>query len=501
MRMNGDAALCNGLPASTAFMYRLECPVFEMGWIEFACGKPLVPRNNQHHMCMWLRSPVNFMCRRKQRQGTCLLASRGAATWLAIATGNGWSGGVLGPCAIMGPSFGWTTRFVEVAVGALPMVLALFRLLVGHGSNIATPGYTDGAQIVGMTHRASAHAFARSPCETELRARPTPTLERLRALEVRIAPRKHVTAEEELQNLNRRAAEVDVRMGRRRIQLAMQSCPSCIPHLCKTLDSLGYDDARIAKQEQVADSFQTVAAKERTKRVKEEQEEAANAETAAGDSIGPIDPSDMVSSTYWKLEAVSYRLLRDRILPAVDDQVLSAANLRTKLDRMGTDRAREESLRILEATAGIRSLPLVGKFRSWPAVRDFVSARASLRGRRALHLSLPPDWAAQGVFSLEGMDQEQTAALVKNRYDDRIVQIPSNRLPPFDDFAHLYIESNWSEAMAAVSSTTASGHEQDDMLKNLFPPMVMDAADDGSSSARTPDPKRARTGSPRPSPG
>lgn len=112
------------------------------------------------------------------------------------------------------------------------------------------------------------------------------------------------------------------------MQLAMNSCPSCIPHLCKALVSLGYDDTRISKPEEVAASFQTQATKARqmVKRahspvVKSEGGDPHDAET-------PEDKSDLISSSYWRLDSLSFRLLRDKLLPQVDSKTLSVPRLR-----------------------------------------------------------------------------------------------------------------------------------------------------------------------------
>ena len=39
----------------------------------------------------------------------------------------------------------------------------------------------------------------------------------------------------------------------------MKNCPSCIPHLTKMVDSLGYSGERISKPEEIQKSFQTAA--------------------------------------------------------------------------------------------------------------------------------------------------------------------------------------------------------------------------------------------------
>lgn len=220
-------------------------------------------------------------------------------------------------------------------------------------------------------------------------------------------PRKVVTPQEELDNLNRRAAEVHVRMGKKRVQLAMNSCPSCIPHLCKALDSLGYDDTRISKPEEVAVSFQTQAnrARQQVKRSGSPQVKAEGGGDQGPDS--PKDKADLISSTYWRLDSLSFRLIRDKLLPQVDAKFLSAPNLRATVEKLGTAQAKDEALRILEVTTGLGNLSLVGALRSWSELQALVRNRATIRGPRARELSLPPTWESEGLFLIDGCDPEK----------------------------------------------------------------------------------------------
>lgn len=66
-----------------------------------------------------------------------------------------------------------------------------------------------------------------------------------------------------------------------------------------------------------------------------------------------VDPADLIPSTYWRLEAMSKTLLRGRVLPHIGAQILSAANVRAELDKLGTQRCIEYMLRILQLTTGL----------------------------------------------------------------------------------------------------------------------------------------------------
>lgn len=82
--------------------------------------------------------------------------------------------------------------------------------------------------------------------------------------------------------------------------------------------------------------------------------------------------------------------------------------------------------------------------------------------------------------------------LVRHRFDSRTVQVPTAKLPKFNDASDLYIIQNWSERHAAVGSKLDPSHDNDYLLANLCPLLTVDA-DNETDSFRTP--KKAKTGS------
>ena len=58
-------------------------------------------------------------------------------------------------------------------------------------------------------------------------------------------PNAKPIAQAQVDNLQRRAVEIAQRLGKLRVRVTMNKAPSCIEHLVRTLDSLGYTEDRI----------------------------------------------------------------------------------------------------------------------------------------------------------------------------------------------------------------------------------------------------------------
>lgn len=195
--------------------------------------------------------------------------------------------------------------------------------------------------------------------------------------------KRKCTDAEDIRNLNIRASENQLKIGRKKLALAVRNCPSCVPPLLEKLAALGYDDERISKTEDMAKSFQTQALEMRRHKPKDEREAKLEEDTCtAGDG-------ENISSRYWKLDGMSRALLMTRIVPAIDPRILSAVNLKANLDK-STDRAKEQLLLILEACTGLPGdMSLTGELRYWGTFLEMVSEQSRLRGRRSLSLVFP----------------------------------------------------------------------------------------------------------------
>lgn len=247
-------------------------------------------------------------------------------------------------------------------------------------------------------------------------------------------PKRKCTAQEEVQNLNLRAAESRNKIGRRRVELTMQNCPSAIPRIVELLTSLGYTDERIAVKEQMPESFQQQARKQKSKREpvdattapKEDPDEAPSPSPTGSSSL-----ADPIPGTYWRVDALSRTLLRDKLVSTLDPQAWSKANLRTALEKLGTERNKTELLRLFEFSTGFPpELALTGEMRDFGKLRDICVSRAQARGRHALSVTLPAECVGQGLYRLEGFDEQQLSLLVVHRFTDAKVQITTSKLPP-----------------------------------------------------------------------
>lgn len=295
-------------------------------------------------------------------------------------------------------------------------------------------------------------------------------------------PKRRCSPAEEAANLERRATETNIRLGKKRVTLAMNSCPSCIPHLVSKLESLGYTTERLSQREPVAQSFQALAASRRKVR----QEEPATAPKADDDDEHDNKDFAAVPTKYWRLDALSKNLLRDRLVCAIEPVILSPANLRVHLDKEGTTTAREHLLEILEATTGVpRTMPITGDMRDWLKLTQELVSRAQVRGRRALRITFPLNWDTF-LFTIVGADESGHCVLVEQNFNGFRVQIPTHKLPDFKNVADLAINRNYSERSAAIYNKK-TGDEREYLLVNDFTNHEVD------DSLKYTTPKKART--------
>lgn len=279
----------------------------------------------------------------------------------------------------------------------------------------------------------------------------------VRSAPISAMPKRKCTPEEEVRNLNLRASESRMKIGRRKIEVAMANCPSCIPHIVELLSNLGYDDEKIAKKEVMPESYQRTAARQRTNHEentpnKSEPGDDDDAKSPGVQTVAYIDP---VPFTYWRVDSLSKSLLRDKIICYSDPQALSKPNLRATLDPQGTAKAKVELLRIWEFCTGLPAeFSLTGDYRDFAKVQEIGAARALARGRRALTMALPPDWSIVGVYTIVGADPNQRNILVEHRFTKHTAQISMAKLPSCADISELSITKNWSERSASIVNST-----------------------------------------------
>lgn len=262
--------------------------------------------------------------------------------------------------------------------------------------------------------------------------------------------KRKCTDAEDIRNLNIRASENQLKIGRKKLALAVRNCPFCVPPLLEKLAALGYDDERISKTEDMAKSFQTQALEMRRHKPKDEREAKLEEDTCtAGDG-------ENISSRYWKLDGMSRALFMTRIVPAIDPRILSAVNLNANLDK-STDRAKEQLLLILEAGTGLPGdMSLTGELRYWGTFLEMVSEQSRLRGRRSLSRVFPPDLESW-LYTVSSFDSESGVVKVEHTFSGSIAEFPVDRLPIFDQLSDLKVVNNHSERTAAIKSDMSEG--------------------------------------------
>jgi len=262
-------------------------------------------------------------------------------------------------------------------------------------------------------------------------------------------------------NLNRRATETANKAMKKHIELAIRNKPTIIKPLYDKLISMGFGETDVHDKDESALSFQAQAVHRRKSSM------AAKKETKDEESADLI--RDPISERYWRLSQMSVVLLRDRILPAIDDRALSAANLRCMSDPKDAS-VKETLLRLVELTTGLNpDFGLVGRYRCWVALTELLRERGSERCRRSREVPLPPQFPDDGLFEINGFaPNDDSQVRVSYKYGKMDATIPTSSLPPFQDIHDLYISRNWSEAHAAIASTkdVLGTHEYN--LKNHF---------------------------------
>ena len=119
------------------------------------------------------------------------------------------------------------------------------------------------------------------------------------------------------------------------------------------------------------------------------------------DGLGDVVLESNLYTSYWKFGIMSQKMRREKIVCAVDPVAFSSSNTRDGLASFGTLDAINEMLRIWECCTGLPpSFALQGNWRNLSRLQDMLCNRAQRMGRRALNISLPPDWITAGVYSI-----------------------------------------------------------------------------------------------------
>lgn len=307
-------------------------------------------------------------------------------------------------------------------------------------------------------------------------------------------PRAKIDMELQVRNLNLRATEALHKARKSQIMLAMKNHPHLvIDPLYEKLQSLGLSAEQLKAPAESAKSLQALAIdsrkKARTDDANAKKQQLEEEITNAGGLADAIDPLPDKADT---LDQLSLLTIRDKLLPALGESSLSAANLRSMKDRDHASKA--GLLRYLEFATGLPpDFSLSGQLKCCIKLGKFCRAMATPRGRRALALTLPAEWGCDGVYEIMGDSFDSDGAVhVRHRFTKEIMKVDKKDLPETPDFASLTIAYNWSETRAALiraGSSGAGGGNESCLIGGYFKSHLVVMVD-GFSPFKTPDSKK-----------
>lgn len=283
--------------------------------------------------------------------------------------------------------------------------------------------------------------------------------------------RSKLTMEEQVQNLNLRATEALQKARRTSIVAAMRSRPHLvIDPLWEKLQSLGLtSEGSDGDGPARTQSLQAQAAAMR-KKAKTEVEEVHQKQVgmAVESELGVAQPTEPIAAKTTRLDMLGVNVLRDRLLPAVEETILSPANLRAIKDKDHTSKI--GLLRYLDFTCGLSAdFELRGIYRCMLRLCELCRQRAVARGRRALTITLPANWPTDGIYEKVGDEvTEKGSVMVKQRFTGEVVEVSSAVLPPFECFDDLTVAYNWSESRACLVSSQNPTHDKAVVLGRYF---------------------------------
>lgn len=234
--------------------------------------------------------------------------------------------------------------------------------------------------------------------------------------------------------------------------------PTSLRRLVGQIVSMGYNENTILEKGQVVRSFQAAAVEMRKKRKIEEDTAAGQPPETHDDCMAGI-PWDMIPKKDSMLSDIPVTVLRDKLLSSLET-ALSSSNLRAM---KGPDAASKSGLlRIFEFSTGLSpdtELHTRPAFSCYNRLAEISKKFALARGRRALFLTLPPDWESAGLFELRGYSKDNPKTFeVAHRFADIVCSIAVDGAPAHNDITDLAIHCNWSETRACIQNTkTPSG--------------------------------------------
>lgn len=187
---------------------------------------------------------------------------------------------------------------------------------------------------------------------------------------------------------------------------------------------------------------------------------------------------------------------RQDLLPTIERAILGRANMKAMKDPSG----KTGLMRIYEFAKGIppETFALTGKYRDLRKVMKHSASRAGMLGRRVQTLHFPPDWPADGIFEVAKDSEfgENQTIRIRHKFTDEVQTIPPVSAPPFSQPDDLFIDCNWSEIKATLSSLKNPSGSNKLFLCQIFTRICTKEEAVGDVSYMTPPHKKCRFSTP-----
>ena len=183
---------------------------------------------------------------------------------------------------------------------------------------------------------------------------------------------------------------------------------------------------------------------------------------------GTAARADHERTPYYRLDACSVTFTSQHVLEFWEPNCLSVPNIRRMLTR-GKSNVNKDALGcIVEFGSGQSAdLHLSGSLCVLASFKDFMLDQYNMRGRRCHDLPLPPHWPRDGLYEKIGL--VPSGLKLRHRFVVAEVVAPLKALPPQESAQGLFMNWNWSETRASISSVLDKENRHSVLLAPYFP--------------------------------
>lgn len=249
---------------------------------------------------------------------------------------------------------------------------------------------------------------------------------------------------EQAEDAQRRSRELrlkaDCQELKELIRLRPQVAALCLQHL----ETLGYRHADGPVVQEPSSKA--------TQALKRRDEEAKAAKEAPHPSVANLpeaDGEEMLPTTYGTLGSLSVKLLSEKVLGQIEPSIFSKSNLRSMAIRGESAGTKAALSRIIEYLTGFPGdFNLTGRWRIWRILIEELREKNRQLGRRAVDMGLPPVWSDDGIYNVW---VSKGVVTLKHGFT-RVQESITSLLPEGCETRDLFVDYNWSEERAMISS-------------------------------------------------